>query len=156
MKEYLNDELSLIFLWNFNLNRLNFKLDKREQKLVNLPSTTASVKGTITRVMTTASAFVTAIFRMEWSTTSRWSTVTAGTRASCREFYSTAPTTHSPFQERMMEEWNLVYSWKLQLWNIQYLPSRPLTASSASLASSNSMKANPGGFLATQTLRSLP
>lgn len=31
------------------------------------------------------------------------------------------------------------------------VPSRPLTASSASLVSSNSTKAKPGGFLATQT-----
>merc|ERR1719229_1584844 len=31
------------------------------------------------------------------------------------------------------------------------VPSRPLTASSASLESSNTMKAKPGGFLATQT-----
>ena len=32
-----------------------------------------------------------------------------------------------------------------------YVPSRPLTASSASLGSSNSTKAKPGGFLATHT-----
>lgn len=37
-----------------------------------------------------------------------------------------------------------------------YLPSSSRTASVASLGSSNSTKANPGGFLATQTLRRGP
>lgn len=36
--------------------------------------------------------------------------------------------------------------------NMCYLPSSSLTASEASLGSSNSTKAKPGGFLATQTL----
>ena len=36
------------------------------------------------------------------------------------------------------------------------MPSSPLTASSASRASSNSTKANPGGFLATHTFLSGP
>jgi len=36
------------------------------------------------------------------------------------------------------------------------LPSKACTASSASLASSNSTKAKPGGFLATQTFFKFP
>jgi hypothetical protein len=34
---------------------------------------------------------------------------------------------------------------------VSYVPSSPLVASSASLVSSNSTKANPAGFLATHT-----
>lgn len=37
-------------------------------------------------------------------------------------------------------------------YSVSYLPSSSLTASDASLGSSNSTKAKPGGFLATQTL----
>lgn len=37
-----------------------------------------------------------------------------------------------------------------------YVPSKPRTASSASRGSSNSTKANPGGFRATHTFRMFP
>lgn len=41
-------------------------------------------------------------------------------------------------------------------WLSTYVPSRPRTASSASLGSSNSTKAKPGGFLATHTFLNGP